>query len=409
MLCLARVVLLLVSLGSPAVVSAVEAAVTASPGDLSAITRIEARCPTFSWGGVTGAQSYDLVVYSLVDDTDRSEPLLRESIHGSVHSWTPALDRCLDPGGQYAWSVRAVRGTSVGEWSDPRLFEVSEGDVIEALAVLRRFLERGESLEAIDDVVELLRARRPGGASGSSVPPSQDRFSLGIDRQETLPHRGEISGPDENGGRASTATTSSISEIGLSSKIAALNFSQQANVAAVRGDFDSSDNFDRAIGYLGVSTPAGSNFDGFGQLDFINGDNVGVLGFTPPTTSQSWSVVGVAGGSNAAGLFYNADSSGAKNTEVILGDDNLAVRVEGDNIFLGNSFFSPGLTIPVFVPTYTSSTDASPEVYQILDASVPTCERGRVAVMRASGAGSQDSLCFCGSFSGNLQWWCFNP
>jgi hypothetical protein len=120
---------------------AAEAPVAVSPGHASKLARVEARCPTFSWGEVEGAKSYELVVYRVGERGEQAEPLLRQSFPGSVESWTPSLDSCLERGGQYAWSVRAVGGRDASEWSSPSLFDVapgpSEAEFEEAVAVVR--------------------------------------------------------------------------------------------------------------------------------------------------------------------------------------------------------------------------------------------------------------------------------
>jgi len=101
-------------------------------------------CPTFSWGSVEGAKSYELVIYRLREEGEEARPVLRQTFAGSVASWTPSLDRCLERGGQYAWSVRATGGGEASEWSSPTLFEVvsgpSEAEFEVAVAVVRSYL-----------------------------------------------------------------------------------------------------------------------------------------------------------------------------------------------------------------------------------------------------------------------------
>ncbi len=118
--------------------------VAVSPGDASKLALVEARCPTFSWGEVDGATSYELVVYRLGEEGEEARPVLGETFAGSASSWTPSLDRCLERGGQYAWSVRAVGRKEASEWSVPSLFEVasgpSESEFEEALELVRQYL-----------------------------------------------------------------------------------------------------------------------------------------------------------------------------------------------------------------------------------------------------------------------------
>ena len=122
-------------------------AVAVSPGATKGVARIAQSCPTFSWGAVEGAARYELVVYELAGEQEEAEekaPVIRVSVLGTALSWTPSLERCLEPGGQYGWSVRARDEFGEGEWSSGRYFEVMAGpstvEVEEALAVLRRYL-----------------------------------------------------------------------------------------------------------------------------------------------------------------------------------------------------------------------------------------------------------------------------
>ena len=122
---------------------AIEAPVAVSPGDSSKLALVEDRCPTFSWGVVSGARSYALVVYRFGGESEEARPVLRETLVGSASSWTPSLDRCLERGGQYAWNVRAVSSKETSDWSAPSLFEVTTGTTEEefeqALEVVRQY------------------------------------------------------------------------------------------------------------------------------------------------------------------------------------------------------------------------------------------------------------------------------
>jgi len=131
------------------VVHAAEAPITVSPGETSKMTQVESRCPTFSWGSVAGARRYELVVYRLERDSSEAESVLTRSFPGSVGTWTPSLVTCLEPGGRYAWSVRAVRRSKeVSDWSIPSLFQVAAGpnevEFEAALEVVRSYLATQE-------------------------------------------------------------------------------------------------------------------------------------------------------------------------------------------------------------------------------------------------------------------------
>lgn len=115
-----------------------------SPGDPDEFVLVEARCPTFSWAAVDGAEGYELVVYQVLEDAAQSEPVLVQNLPGAVTSWTPPLNRCLERNGRYAWSVRAAGPEGLGEWSAAAIFQVAAGlleaELQQALEVVRREL-----------------------------------------------------------------------------------------------------------------------------------------------------------------------------------------------------------------------------------------------------------------------------
>jgi hypothetical protein len=125
-----------------------------SPGSTSRLALTGDPCPTFSWSAVGGAEGYELVVYHLGGEAEDARPVLRQRFTGSVYTWTPALDECLEPGGQYAWSVRALNARA-SEWSDPSLFDVALGPT------------RLELEAALEVVNEYLRTRDGVGAATS--------------------------------------------------------------------------------------------------------------------------------------------------------------------------------------------------------------------------------------------------
>ncbi len=163
--------------GSASSALAAERPVAVSPGSASTVALIGDGCPTFSWGAADGAKSYELVVYRLAEEGEEAQPVLSETLAGSASSWTPSLDRCLERGGRYAWSVRAVGGKEASEWSAPSLFEVasgpSEAEFGEALEIVRQFLamERGGEAEgaAEEDLEVKSEGKAPTPTLGSAV------------------------------------------------------------------------------------------------------------------------------------------------------------------------------------------------------------------------------------------------
>ncbi len=116
--------------GSLALATSVWAGTTpiaVSPGRSDGLAVVEARCPSFSWGGVERARQYELVVFRVAGDGEEAEPVLRERFPASVYSWTPSLERCLERGGRYGWTIRAIGARRASEWSRPSLFRVAPG------------------------------------------------------------------------------------------------------------------------------------------------------------------------------------------------------------------------------------------------------------------------------------------
>lgn len=146
-----------VILAGAAAVWATKPPVAVSPGSPTG-ARIGDTCPTFSWGEVDGARSYELVVYRLGEESEEAEPVLRQRFSGSVDSWTPALGRCLERGGRYAWSVRAIGKKGSSEWPAPNLFEVAAGpsaaELETALAVVRSYLGHDEATVDVSGGIE---------------------------------------------------------------------------------------------------------------------------------------------------------------------------------------------------------------------------------------------------------------
>ena len=94
----------------------VDSALPVSPGDWQAGTPIADTCPSFSWGAVAGAQSYELAIFDAQwqdspaydDQLGQGQPLRHIDIAAPALSWTPAGADCLDAGGTFSQSTRRV-------------------------------------------------------------------------------------------------------------------------------------------------------------------------------------------------------------------------------------------------------------------------------------------------------------
>jgi hypothetical protein len=291
---LACVVVSLLLLAVRALGAEVQAPMAVSPGSTDHVAVVESRCPTFSWGQVTGARSYELVVYRLGEEDEAAGPVLSQRISGSALSWTPSLDRCLERSRQYAWSIRAESGKAPGEWSEARLFRIVSGpslaEVRAALAVLEEF-ERG--------VTALDRDAMPSAPRHDLAPPPAPPV---VRNTEDLPESElpSVYSFDSTGMRMEDTTSASTSAVGLHSIVptgddmvkkwavfgevfgsasdSALSFGvygatgSQSGVA-VRGDAYSESG--SVTGVMGVTNSS----DGYGGQFFNHGGGVAVRVF----------------------------------------------------------------------------------------------------------------------------------
>ncbi|MEJ2190005.1 MAG: hypothetical protein P8Y93_11470 [Acidobacteriota bacterium] len=155
-----RVIRVLILTGVlPAVVASALGPEGVSPGSGDRVLEIAGRCPTFSWEVAPEAVFIELVAYRLPIEQEFIVPsevdlaladeVLYARMPGRATTWTPSLEQCLEPGGAYAWFVRAVVAEESEEkaagsgWSTPRFFAISPrpsaAELDEALNVLRRY------------------------------------------------------------------------------------------------------------------------------------------------------------------------------------------------------------------------------------------------------------------------------
>ena len=435
---------------------------TASPGDLHRVVSIADPCPTFSWGEVEGAHSYELVIYRAENEGHGAEPVLREVLPGSIYSWTPAGERCLEPGVRFAWSIRAFQRGVVDAWSEPRLFAVSErpsiAEVREALAVLERYSSGlPEYAPSADSPISQFDEPLPD--NGTSAPASQTLRSSSPDPTASAVDpafwQGSILAKRELG-------TSYGSAGGLLGHATGCFNSEGAGVVgfAIYEESGFCDGSSNAYGVLGKAKGGGITFPVSGVGVRGEGDSTGVSGVGN---------IGVEGlGDYLAGRFYSVPGRGIGVTSEQLCCDETDARdyvaeisslSSGESQIVGHPpVFFPNLLAlsllnvqsPVADATYigffagtpqqlvgairgdgaggvqlvgsvklpyagsfqSTTIDSVPEAFRLTDAGRPSCtadERGTLVVMRASVESNQDALCYCGNVNGSMDWWCINP
>lgn len=161
--------------------------VAVSPGDASKLILIGDTCPTFTWGEVDETKAYELVVYQVGEEGEAAKAVLRQRIPGTASVWTPSLDRCLELGRRYAWSVRAVSEEAFSAWSAPSLFQVAAGpsqaDFEAALQVVRGYLDAGGEVRSTNGVDESQAESEsePTTAASSPVPRAVGTMELSVE------------------------------------------------------------------------------------------------------------------------------------------------------------------------------------------------------------------------------------
>jgi|GEM_PF-2285402 len=115
-----------------------------SPGDPERFAGVRDGCPTFTWEASPGADAFELVAFALPPGLEPADVMdhhltaenavLYATVPGGATAWTPSAERCLAPGGRYAWFVRAVTAGEPSAWSEGRYFAVPAVPTAEELA-----------------------------------------------------------------------------------------------------------------------------------------------------------------------------------------------------------------------------------------------------------------------------------
>lgn len=166
--------------------------VAVSPAGDSGFAVVEARCPTFSWTSVPNREGYELAVYRVTggDLADGNltvdEPAaLTVRLPGAANSWTPTVERCLQHGERYAWSIRPLGNGKEADWSRPSLFEVAattaSADLTEAVAALRRELVAADAAPRSSGSVVAPASARVPSATSAAAPSTPNVTTFDVD------------------------------------------------------------------------------------------------------------------------------------------------------------------------------------------------------------------------------------
>ncbi len=178
------------------------------------MANVASRCPTFHWTSGEGG-SIELVIYRVSSDASAAPPtrILTIQLPGTSQGWTPSLEQCLEPGQDYAWSLRSIAESVAGDWSEARLFRVAAhpaADVEAAAELLRQYLERsgtqsGEATPSDSPAPPSARPRAPGLEAATTRQP-RSQPSVEASRPE-VPAPGERPQQATPSGAPQTALT----------------------------------------------------------------------------------------------------------------------------------------------------------------------------------------------------------
>lgn len=338
------------------------APVGVSPGSFSKPILVAGRCPTFLWGAVDGAQALRLEIWEISEAAEPlADPVLQIDLAGSATGWTPSLERCLAPGGRYAWSVREVVEGRTSGGSEARLFAIagapSGAEVEEALSVLRRYAAPGPQASGSQTAASAAAAvvhpaptarRRtsppapaasPGNSAVTLATPALSSPSLSVDGQIAL---GSASDFFRDGEVFLWQSTAANQNLALGSGALAATSSSSRNTAvgvhAMRSPGDpQSGNDNTALGHeaLYYATTGGAN-TAIGRLA-LEQDTTGSFNTAFGAQALRYQETGTkntALGEQA--LFSN--TAGSRNTAVgqgalhgATGSDNIAVGYNAGN------------------------------------------------------------------------------
>jgi len=210
--------------------------VAVSPGSESGVAVVGQSCPTFSWGAVEGALSYEAAVFEMLtidvlsytESNNLSNPVIRKKIPVPALSWTPSSELCLTNKGTYVWYVRGLDWMDEGIWSEGKVFEIDttmvSGEVEEtARQAVESYMETqyftGEVFGNVKSAGRRANelARRKTGA----VPGKHERHDEGIHVTDNPGYPGGLSLAEEQEAGGGAGLSLEIGSIALATTTAA--------------------------------------------------------------------------------------------------------------------------------------------------------------------------------------------
>jgi hypothetical protein len=326
--------------------------VPVSPGAMRGGAITEARCPTFSWGGVAGAPGYELAVFRVSDDAvGEPELVTRVSLPADSRAWTPSVGQCLVRGERYAWSV-AAQGAADGAdelaWSPPFLFEVenAEGSVLEApmgdRARLGRPIRDGGDAELLGNAASSVA----GLTRGLADPSARQRLSPSQVSQGASGPAGSAAG-----GVSRIESAASAPSLGAAS----LAVSQQVHLGVASDVFKDGEVFlwddqdgNTALGRTALSSVSGSAYNntavGSGALQNTTGGETYFGSYNTAIGTQALQANTTGRNNTASGAFaLVANTEGYSNTAT--GTSALIANTTGrDNTAMGFNALASNVT-----------------------------------------------------------------
>jgi len=236
---------------------------TVSPGELAAASAPAPPCPTFHWTADASAAGFELAVAAVEGGAGGDETYHRlwsVELPAGATGWTAAGGHCLEAGRSYYWSLRPIGNEEAADgdreaapWAEARRFEVpeavSDDELAEAIAVVRRYLASGGELAETPAAGAKPASRRPGVRLQATLVPE-------------------------------TAPTGS----------AAISGSYPGAVGETYGVLGRSDSSSGrgVVGY--ASSLTGSTYGVYGEVESLTG--IGVYGQTSATSGSSYGVEG---------------------------------------------------------------------------------------------------------------------